>query len=241
MKVSEAAGELAAYLAPTEFVDSDSPAVLAFAAEAVGDASSDLEKGSRLFLAVRDAIRYDPYTISADPAAYRASTVAGSRAAYCIPKAILLAAAARAVGIPARPGFADVRNHLASEKLLARMGTDLFVFHGYAELYLGDRWVKATPAFNASLCARFGVPALEFDGSTDSLLHPFDGEGRRYMEYVHEHGTFVDMPFELMLEVFRRTYGEQIFNRLAGRDEMFHAQGPAGPEVGTVPIRGPRR
>ena len=35
------------------------------------------------------------------------------------------------------------------------MGTDLFVYHGYAELFLDGKWVKATPAFNVE-----AVPAL---------------------------------------------------------------------------------
>ena len=83
------------------------------------------------------------------------------------------------LGIPARLGFSDVRNHLQSDRLRELMGTDVFVYHGYSELFVGGAWRKATPAFNATLCARFGVSRLEFDGSEDALLHPFSGDGRR--------------------------------------------------------------
>lgn len=199
-------GALARYLTPTWFLDSDSAAVAALAERAVGAARSAKEKAVRLYYEVRDGIRYDPYAMARDPEAYRASYVAGAPSAYCIPKAVLLAAAARGVGVPARLGFADVRNHLTSEKLRERMGTDLFAFHGYTELYLEGRWVKATPAFNRSLCERFGVLPLEFDGEADSIFHPFDARGERHMEYVRDRGSFADLPFEEIMRVFQEIY-----------------------------------
>lgn len=181
-------------LAPTAFIDSDHPVVRAFAHEAVDGADAGPERIRRLFAAVRDEIRYDPYSISSDPPDYRASAVIERGVAYCIPKAVVLTAAARALGIPARLGFADVRNHLQSPRLAEVMGTDVFVFHGYSVLYVEETWRKATPAFNASLCARFGVPPLEFDGTEDALLHPFTGDGRQHMEYMHDRGVFADLP-----------------------------------------------
>src|ERR1019366_2864774 len=87
-----------------------------------------------------------------------ASATLGRGAAFCVPKAILLAASLRAVGIPARLGFCDVTNHLATPRLIEMLGTSVFAFHGYVEVHLGDRVLKATPAFNATLCKRFGVP-----------------------------------------------------------------------------------
>jgi hypothetical protein len=86
------------------------------------------------------------------------------------------------------------------------MGTDLFVFHGYAELLLDGSWVKATPAFNLSLCTRFRVRPLEFDGMSDSLFHPFDEDNRRHMEYVRDRGTYADVPAEEIRRVFAETY-----------------------------------
>jgi transglutaminase-like putative cysteine protease len=215
------ADDLNAFLAPTRFVDSDAPEVRDYAARVTAGASDPRERAVALYYAVRDGIRYDPYSVQVDPDAYRASRIVQAPAAFCVPKAILLAAAARASGIPARLGFADVRNHLASEKLRARMGTDLFVFHGYTDLYLDGGWRKATPAFNRELCSRFGVPPLEFDGTADAMLHAFDGEGRRYMEYVRDRGTFVDLPLDEMLRVFRELYaGAEL--QPAERDAAFH-------------------
>lgn len=195
------------FLAPGRFVDSDHPDVVAFAREACEGASSGRERAARLFRAVRERLRYDPYSVSLDPADYVASTILHRDRGYCIPKAVLLCAAARAIGIPARLGFSDVKNHLSTETLRKAMGgSDLFVFHGYVELWIDERPVKATPAFNASLCERFGVPPLELDGEHDALLQAYDGQGRRHMEYVRDRGLYLDLPFDEILRAFAETY-----------------------------------
>lgn len=195
-------------LTPGRFVDSDHPDVTSFAeeiCEAAG-ATTDRERSVALFLAVRDGIRYDPYSVATDPDWYRASNVVHLDAAYCIPKAILLTAACRAVAVPARLGFADVRNHLQSEKLREVMGTDVFAWHGYSELWLGERWVKVSSAFNIELCERFGTKVLDFDGEHDSLMHPFDREGNRHMEYVAQRGSYDDLPLDEILATFAEIY-----------------------------------
>jgi transglutaminase-like putative cysteine protease len=194
-------------LAPTRFIDSHSEVVRGFVDRVAGDARDDHEVVARLFAAVRDGIRYDPYNVSGDPEEYRASNVLQSERGYCVQKSVALTAAARAAGIPSRLGFADVRNHLQSERLRAAMGTDLFIWHGYSTFYVGERWTKASSAFNAELCARFGVEPLEFDGRNDALLHPFSGDGSKYMEYVHDRGTYADLPLEQMLKDLHDTYG----------------------------------
>jgi transglutaminase-like putative cysteine protease len=201
-----------AYVEPGYFVDSDDPAVREFAFDHVGTATDPVEQVIALFAAVRDGIWYDPFEISAEPAAYRASAVVASRANWCVPKAVLLAAAARAVGVPARLGFADVRNHLQTPRLRERMGgADEFVYHGYTDLYVADRWVKATPAFNSELCARFGVPPIEFDGVHDALMHPFSADGSRYMEYGRDRGTHADLPLDELIAAFREVYPPSMF------------------------------
>ena len=113
----------------------------------------------------------------------------------------------QSLGIPARLGYADVRNHLNSAALLELMDTDLFVFHGWSAVYVDGQWRKGSPAFNSELCRRFGVEPLEFDGSKDALLHEVDGAGRRHMEYVRERGMFVDLPFDELMATLLDTYG----------------------------------
>jgi transglutaminase-like putative cysteine protease len=194
------------YLTPTRFIESEHPEVVAFAQQRVGDARTDRERAVRLFYAVRDEVRYDPYVWHANAAIFKASYTLRRSRTFCIPKAILLAAASRALGIPSRLAFADVRNHLATERLLALLKTDVFAFHGYTELYLGGRWVKATPTFNLSLCEKFGVKPLEFDGEHDATLHPFDRQGQRHMEYLRDRGSYADLPLADMVQALREHY-----------------------------------
>jgi transglutaminase-like putative cysteine protease len=194
-----------ATLAPTPLIDSDHPAVQAFAAEHA-QGSDARERAVSLYLAVRDGFRYDPYRIDLRPAGMKASAVLSSGHGWCVPKAALLAAACRAAGIPARVGYADVRNHMSTERMRQTMQTDLFVWHGYTEVWLDGAWVKATPAFNIELCDRFGLLPLEWDGRADSLYHPFDKSGQRHMEYVNERGTFDDVPLAAIVASFRSTY-----------------------------------
>jgi len=196
----------APYLQATPFIERDAPAVRAFVARVVGDATTDIEKAVRLFYAVRDEIRYDPYSIELSVEGMKATTTLARQRGFCIAKAVLLAAAARAVGIPARLGFADVRNHLTTARLQEQMGTDVFAYHGFTELWLGGRWVKATPTFNRSLCDRFGVHPLDFDGRNDAVFHPFDAAGNRHMEYVRDRGHAADVPLEDLKRVFFEMY-----------------------------------
>jgi transglutaminase-like putative cysteine protease len=193
------------YLKAGRFVDSDHPGVIAFSREYVSG-QSDRDKAVSLYYAVRDGIRYNPFQNFTIDESYRASVCLERGVGWCVPKAALLAACARAAGIPARVGYADVKNHLTTPELTARMGTDLFVFHGYAELLLEGNWVKATPAFNLGLCTRFRVKPLEFDGIEDSIFHPFDMDDRRHMEYVRSRGSFADVPAEEIKRAFGETY-----------------------------------
>ncbi|MBL8487388.1 MAG: transglutaminase family protein [Rhodocyclaceae bacterium] len=198
------------WLAATPFMDYRHPAVAAFVRDAVGDAVTERDKAVRLYYAVRDRIRYDPYRFSMEPENFRASHTVQQGAAYCVPKALLYAAGLRSLGIPARPGFADVKNHLATERLLKLIGTDLFTWHGYVSLLVDGRWVKATPVFNIEMCERFHVLPLDFDGTRDALMHPFNARNEKHMEYVCQRGEFDDLPFDEMAADMVRTYPQLV-------------------------------
>lgn len=167
---------------------------------------SDKERAIALYNRIRDDIRYNPYTFTDGVSTLSASYAVEHEEAYCIPKAALMVAACRGLGIPARLGLANVRNHLSSKKLLDFLKTDLFVMHGYAELYLDAKWVKCTPVFNAALCEKFGIKTLEFDGETDSIFHPFTHAGQAHMEYVKDHGTFPGVPVEFIMQGVDEAY-----------------------------------
>lgn len=194
------------YRRSTPHLDADHPRLREFAEAAAHGARSSREQAVALYYAVRDAIHYDPYTCSLDPDTLRASSVLAAGRGYCVGKAVLLAACGRAVGLATRLGFADVRNHLATPKLLRLMGTDVFHYHGFTEFLLEDRWVKATPAFNLQLCRRFGVKPMEWDGTADAVFHEFDQAGARHMEYLACHEPAADVPIERLFSAYRRHY-----------------------------------
>jgi transglutaminase-like putative cysteine protease len=195
-----------AELEATPTIESTHPAVIEFTGRHVRNANLDADRAVKLFYAVRDGFRYDPYQIDLTIEGMKASTTLEIEHGWCVSKAILLAACCRSLCIPARLGFADVRNHLSTERLRLRMRTDIFYWHGYTEMLLDDKWVKATPAFNIELCEKFGLLPLEFDGLSDSLYHPFDAAGNRHMEYVNHRGAYTDLPLQEIIQTFRREY-----------------------------------
>ncbi|MCU0559915.1 MAG: transglutaminase-like domain-containing protein [Desulfobacterales bacterium] len=217
--------KLSRYLDPTAVIDCGHAAVEAKAREVAGRPPDDpVATAVRLYQAVRDGIWYDPYLPFYRAEHYRASRVLEQGRAFCIGKAGLLCALSRACGIPARLAFADVRNHLATRQLIEFMGSDVFVFHGVTEFFLEGRWVKATPAFNAALCRRHGVAPLDFNGREDSLFQSFNSQGRQFMEYVRERGSFDDIPVEQIVAAWREAYGVERVDRWI---ERFEASGGA--------------
>lgn len=194
------------YLEPTWFVDSDEPTIVALAEEVAGGIGDEVERACHLFYAVRDGIRYTAYDLALERPALRASAVLASGGSWCVPKSVLLAAVCRASGIPCRLGYANVCNHLATKRLLDFLGTNVFYYHGYNEIYLRGKWVKATVAFNRTLCEKARLAPLDFDGQHDSIYHPYDLAGQRYMEYLHDYGSFADVPYEALISKFATEY-----------------------------------
>ena len=194
-------------LAPTDFLDYRSAEVQDFierwAPAAVG---TDTERAVALYYAVRDTVRYEVYGADFSRSGLRASRVLRARSGLCIHKSVLYAAALRAIAAPSRLVFTDVRNHLASDRLRALVGGDVFRYHCLTSVYLNGRWVKATPVFPARLCKLYHIAPLEFDGITDSLHHPFDLQGRRHLEFLYTHGEFADLPYDLVVNGLRTAH-----------------------------------
>ena len=210
------------YLDPTAIIDSDHPSIIDYAMETIGETTDTIQRAIKLYYAVRDGIWYDPYYPFYLPEHYRASNVLKSGRGYCVCKASLLCALGRACGIPSRVGFADVRNHLATKQLIEFLGSDLFVYHGFVEFYLDGKWVKVTPAFNRELCERHSVVPLEFNGREDSIFHPYNLEKKEFMEYVADHGTYADIPVDIIVTAWKEAYGN---HRVNGWIEGFEKSG----------------
>ena len=218
--------DLSLYLAPGQFIDSAAPNIVAFAREVSAPGKNERERILLLYQKIRDGILYDPYVDFLNAENYQASKVLVAGRGFCVGKAAILSACARVIGVPARVGFADVRNHLTSPRLHALLKTDTFIWHSYSDLYLDGKWVKATPAFNGALCERLGLHALDFDGRNDSLFHPYDRAGRRHMEYVRDRGTFADVPCATIIADFAVYYPS--LRERGGSDGDFQQEAVAG-------------
>lgn len=194
------------YLDPGEFINSDHPDVIEFTKENTSDLCGQTEKAIALYYAVRDCFRYDPYQLDLSKEAMKASSIVNRNYGYCVEKSCLFAAGARVLGIPSRMGFSNVRNHIGTSALEEILKTDVLVFHGYAEIYLNDKWVKATPVFNDTLCYKLNVASLGFDGEHDAVFQQYNKEGGQFMEYLHDYGTFSDVPYDMFMDELHRHY-----------------------------------
>jgi transglutaminase-like putative cysteine protease len=197
---------LSQFLTPTPTIESLHPVIRAFADEHCAGADDEVECAIRLYYAVRDGIRYNPYNVELSVDGLKATTTLREKTGWCVSKSILLAASCRAKGIPARLGFADVRNHLSTARMRESMKTDVFYWHGYTSIYLNENWIKATPAFNIELCRKFRLHPLEFDGRHDSIYHPFDLDGNKHMEYLSFRGELPDVPIDAIAKTFTDHY-----------------------------------
>lgn len=213
------------YLEPTYFIDFDNRDVQAFAEVNSDKDQTNKENAIQLYYAVRDGYKYNPYILDLRKEGLKASSLLKKKSGYCIEKAMLLAAAARYVGIPSRLSFYIVANHIATGKIEKVLGTNKLVFHGATEFYLNEKWLKVTPAFDARLCHYLGVATLEFDGTEDAIFQQFDEKGNEFMEYLHDYGNFDDMPYDLAISEFIKHYPHIFGSKEYLREELVYDLG----------------
>jgi hypothetical protein len=203
------------YLQPTFFMDCEHPNIKEKAEELIEgiDEEDDIAKAIKLFYFVRDGVRYtvsDSYNF-VDKETSKSSLTLERKFGFCIPKAILLASLARAVGIPSRLHYVDIINHMTSEKLIEQMGSNLFVFHGFTELFLNGKWVECNCAFDRELCERKNFPWVDFDGVKDGLFAATNKDGEPFVDYIKDHGVFDDCPHELILKTWAESYDQSSY------------------------------
>jgi transglutaminase-like putative cysteine protease len=184
------------YLEPTFTFNADSEAIQKKARELTEGQEDAVEKAKALFYFVRDEISYNIYVKKHMPEHFQASNTLARGKGYCVQKAVLLVALARAAGIPARLGCAKIRNHLVPPKVLEILKSNIFPWHGYAELYLEGKWVKATPAFDLKMCQENRLIPVEFDGLSDARFHLHNLDGKPHIEYLLDRGPFDDVPLD---------------------------------------------
>ncbi len=194
------------FLQPTKFLNFNDESVREFVEQNTVGAKDEREKAVKLYYAVRDGFQYNPNILDLRRTGLTAGDLLTRKRGYCVEKAVLLEACARAVNIPSRLSFYIVRNHIATDKLEKILRKNYLVFHGAAEMFLDNKWLKTTPAFDKNLCKYLNVEPLEFDGSSDSIFQEFDKSGNVFMEYLHDYGAFDDLPYQLYLDELRKHY-----------------------------------
>ena len=200
---------VAEYLKPTDIIDCEARSIKEKAQDLTRGQREITERAKSLFYFVRDEIKYNLYVPHYLPEHYRASATLSRGEGYCVQKAVLLAALARAIGMPTRLRFADIRNYLIPEKLEAERGTNIFFYHGYDEFYIEGRWVKAAPTFDLKICQKNRLIPVEFNGKNDAILHPRNQDGKLHIEYIHDHGYYQDVPLDDILSVQKRIFGSE--------------------------------
>jgi transglutaminase-like putative cysteine protease len=191
---------LSPYLLTTDFIDCDNAEIKETARKLTEKLEEGISKAVRLFYFVRDQIRYNPFVPRFLPEHFRASITLSKREGFCVQKAVLLTALARAVSIPARLGFTVLRNHRLPERLSQFLKGDQIPDHGYTEFFLEGRWVKATPAFDGYASGRNHMNPVEFDGRHHALLPSQTVEGDPLIEYLSFRGEYADVPFSQISE-----------------------------------------
>jgi len=200
------------YLEESPYFDFSTSEIVDYAKHLVASETDPNKIAILLYKGVRDDIKYNAYTFETKPESFSASYCLKQGESYCIPKAVLLGALCRLYNIPARLGLADVKNHLASPQFLEYLQSNIFVMHGYTDIFLNGKWVKATPAFDTGLCKLMNLKPLEFNGREDSIFHEFDNSGERHMEYLKDHGQFAQPPHQLILQSVADAYPHLVGN-----------------------------
>ncbi len=208
------------YLRQTDFLDYNHPDYDLFCADFNFEGLSRKEIAIQLYVHVRDYFIYDPYHLDLTHEGLKSSSVLNKRRAWCVEKSTVLAAVARRHGIPSRLGYAVVTNHIGVERLTSYLKREEIVFHGYVELYLNEKWVKCTPAFDQRICAITKVEPLDWDGETDSMFQAYEGN-EKFMEYLHFYGEFNDVPIELMNAEMKRYYPHLFEGIIKSREFSF--------------------
>ena len=201
--------QMGKYLEPTAVIDCNNPSIQEKTKDLTKEQEDISEKAKSLFYFVRDGIKYNIYVSKSLPEHFRASNTLSKREGYCVQKAVLLVALARATGIPAGLGFARLRNNLLPEKTLKWLGTNILPFHGYAELYLNGKWVKATPAFDLKMCEKNRIVPVEFDGNNDAVFHSHNQDGKLHIEYLKDLGHYYDLPLDKLWNAIIQTCGSK--------------------------------
>jgi transglutaminase-like putative cysteine protease len=197
------------FLAPAPGVQSDHPQVISLAKKIIAGQTRDEDKARALFDYVRDTVRYSVYVPFEDMEDYLALNTLERGLGFCVQKSSLLCALARAVGIPSRLGFADIKNHLLPDHLDKMIPDKILYLHCFIEWQIDGRWIKSTPSFDQKLTQERGWRLVPFSPDNDALLPATDQAGRPHVEYIGHRGWRSGVPLDEFIEVNTANVGQE--------------------------------
>jgi len=193
------------FLIPTKCIESQHPTIIAKAKELTDENVTVEEKARSIFYFIRDKIRYE-FRAKFHERAYLASQILHEGKGFCTQKAILFCALARSCGIPAGIYFYDIVDYLLPDSVVAFMNTRILYRHGITALYLNGAWYKYDATLDSTLTRKNSFPPVEFSPDRDCLISKRTSSGRKFIEYIHEHGLYADVSFEQILTWFKQGY-----------------------------------
>lgn len=196
------------YLKPTEFIESENSEIYSLSKDIVKGEESERLKAERLFYFVRDKITYRPLYFSYLPREeFKATATLKRGYGLCFMKAVLLISMLRSSKIPARCVLAEIRNYQLPDPVKKTLRTDLII-HGFAEVFLSEKWIKLNPAFDLEYCKKKDYMPTEFNGEEDALFYPVDNKGNKLIEYAQIFGSYPDLPYDFILDYIKKKYGK---------------------------------
>ncbi len=184
-----------ACLGPTDVIDSTHPAIVEMATQLTAGQETPFRRAQALFNFVRDAVRYNIAPDLLSRADWRASATLARGDGFCQQKAVLLAALARAAGIPSAIGFQHLRDYkLLDTRYETAIPHGIIPYHGLTYLWLDGAWRIADATLDAALCKRRRYRLVELQPGADARLPATDLDGKPHFDILAEYGPFPDLP-----------------------------------------------
>lgn len=164
------------FLKTTKSSDFNKAFVKNKALEIIGDSKSDSEKAISIFNWMKDNIKF---AISSTDA--KASRTLKKGYGECANRTVLHITLLRAVGIPARARYADIKSELLIPIIPAFLFSKLppKLGHIWPECYIDNKWISCETFYDTALYEKMleknmitkdQVPTINWDGKTDLIL-----------------------------------------------------------------------
>lgn len=180
---------------PTDVIASGHPDIIACTHQVTVGCTSEFDRARAIFTFVRDEIRYNFTPILLERDDWHAANTLQRGDGFCQQKAVLLAALARAAGIPSAIGFQHLRDHkLLQTRYEEALPEGIIPYHGLTYLWLDGAWRIADATLDAGLCRRRDYRLVELQPDEHARLPKTDQHGAPHFDILNEFGPYPDLP-----------------------------------------------